>query len=111
MSLNQGNNPENNGEKGDGRKPFRFNIYWLYALIAAVLIGFNLFKGITPSTVETSQTVFEDSMLLRGYVKELQVIRNDGIVRLTIRQLQKNSAKMLNSTKTKDHTFSSLLPM
>jgi len=85
MSLNQGNNPENNGEKGDGRKPFRFNIYWLYALIAAVLIGFNLFKGITPSTVETSQTVFEDSMLLRGYVRELQVIRNDGIVRVTLK--------------------------
>ena len=85
MSLNQGNNPENNGEKGDGRKPFRFNIYWLYALIAAVLIGFNLFKGITPSTVETSQTVFEDSMLLRGYVKQLQVIRNDGIVRVTLK--------------------------
>lgn len=85
MSLNQGNNTENNGEKGDGRKPFRFNIYWLYALIAAVLIGFNLFKGITPSTVETSQTVFEDSMLLRGYVKELQVIRNDGIVRVTLK--------------------------
>ncbi|MFY7840815.1 MAG: ATP-dependent zinc metalloprotease FtsH [Lacibacter sp.] len=85
MSLNQGNNPENNGEKGDGRKPFRFNIYWLYALIAAVLIGFNLFKGITPSTVETSQTVFEDSMLMRGYVKELKVIRNKGEVRVTLK--------------------------
>ncbi len=85
MSLNQGNNPENNGEKGDGRKPFRFNIYWLYALIAAVLIGFNLFKGIAPSAEPTSQTVFEDSMLLRGYVKELQVIRNDGVVRVTLK--------------------------
>ncbi|RXK59840.1 ATP-dependent zinc metalloprotease FtsH [Lacibacter luteus] len=85
MSLNQGNNPENNGEKGDGRKPFRFNIYWLYALIAAVLIGFNLFKGITPASVETSQTVFEDSMLMRGYVKELKVIRNKGEVRVTLK--------------------------
>ncbi len=85
MSLNQGNNPENNGEKGDGRKPFRFNIYWLYALIAAVLIGFNLFKGITPTTVETTQTVFEDSMLMKGYVKELKVIRNKGEVRVTLK--------------------------
>ncbi len=85
MSLNQGNNPENSGEKKDTRKPFKFNIYWLYALIAAVLIGFNLFRGIAPDALPTSQVVFEDSMLMKGYVKELKVIRNKGEVRVTLK--------------------------
>ena len=85
MSLNQGNNPENSGEKKDPRKPFKFNIYWLYALIAAVLIGFNLFRGIAPDALPTSQVVFEDSMLLKGYVKNYLVVKNKGVVKVTLK--------------------------
>ncbi|MEJ8816801.1 ATP-dependent zinc metalloprotease FtsH [Lacibacter sp. H407] len=85
MSLNQGNNPENSGEKKDTRKPFKFNIYWLYALIAAVLIGFNLFRGIAPDALPTSQVVFEDSMLLKGYVKNYLVVKNKGVVKVTLK--------------------------
>ncbi|MBY0476396.1 MAG: ATP-dependent zinc metalloprotease FtsH [Chitinophagaceae bacterium] len=85
MSLNQGNNPENSGDKKDTRKPFRFNIYWLYALIAAVLIGFNLFRGLAPDAIPTTQNVFEDSMLLKGYVKSYLVVKNKGLVRTTLK--------------------------
>ncbi len=85
MSLNQGNNPENSGDKKDPRKPFKFNIYWLYALIAAVLIGFNLFRGIAPDALPTSQVVFEDSMLLKGYVKNYLVVKNKGVVKVTLK--------------------------
>lgn len=85
MSLNQGNNPENSGDKKDGRKPFRFNIYWLYALIAAVLIGFNLYRGITPDAIPTSQVVFEDSMLMKGYVEKYTIVRNKDLVRVTLK--------------------------
>jgi AFG3 family protein len=85
MSLNQGNNPENSGDKKDGRKPFRFNIYWLYALIAAVLIGFNLYRGITPDAIPTSQVVFEDSMLMKGYVEKYTIVRNKDVVRVTLK--------------------------
>ena len=85
MSLNQGNNPENSVDKKDPRKPFKFNIYWLYALIAAVLIGFNLFRGITPDALPTSQVVFEDSMLLKGYVKNYLVVKNKGVVKVTLK--------------------------
>jgi len=85
MSLNQGNNSENSGEKKDPRKPFRFNIYWLYALIAAVLIGFNLFRGMAPDAIPTTQNVFEDSMLMKGYVKSYLVVKNKGVVRATLK--------------------------
>ena len=86
MSLNQGNNTDNSsGDKKDGRKPFRFNIYWLYALIAAVLIGFNLYRGITPDAIPTSQVVFEDSMLMKGYVEKYTIVRNKDIVRVTLK--------------------------
>jgi AFG3 family protein len=87
MSLNQGNNTDNSGgDKKDGRKPFRFNIYWLYALIAAVLIGFNLYRGITPDAIPTSQIVFEDSMLMKGYVDKYIIIRNKNEVRVTLKK-------------------------
>ncbi len=85
MSLNQGNNSENSGERKDPRKPFRFNIYWLYALIAAVLIGFNLFRGMAPDAIPTTQNVFEDSMLMKGYVKSYLVVKNKGVVRATLK--------------------------
>lgn len=96
MSLNQGNNPESSGgDKKDGRKPFRFNIYWLYALIAAVLIGFNLYRGITPDAIPTSQVVFEDSMLMKGYVEKYTIVRNKDVVRVTLKTEAANDPAIL----------------
>ncbi|HLP37359.1 ATP-dependent zinc metalloprotease FtsH [Lacibacter sp.] len=96
MSLNQGNNPDSSGgDKKDGRKPFRFNIYWLYALIAAVLIGFNLYRGITPDAIPTSQVVFEDSMLMKGYVEKYTIVRNKDVVRVTLKTEAANDPAIL----------------
>jgi AFG3 family protein len=86
MSLNQGNNPENSGDRKDPRKPFRFNIYWLYAVIAAVLIGFNLFRGFTPDALPTSREVFLDSMLKKGYVESYMVVKNKGVIKVTLKE-------------------------
>ncbi len=86
MSLNQGNNPENSGDRKDPRKPFRFNIYWLYAVIAAVLIGFNLFRGFTPDALPTSREVFLDSMLKKGYVENYMVVKNKGVIKVTLKE-------------------------
>jgi AFG3 family protein len=96
MSLNQGNNTDNSGgDKKDGKKPFRFNIYWLYALIAAVLIGFNLYRGITPDAIPTSQVVFEDSMLMKGYVEKYTIVRNKDVVRVTLKTEAANDPAIL----------------
>lgn len=103
MSLNQGNMPENSGDKKDPRKTFRFNIYWLYALIAIVLIGFNLFRGFAPDTVNTSREVFMDSLLRKGYVKSYLVIKNKGVVRVTLKDEAVNDpfVKKLIASETK----------
>ncbi len=86
MSLNQGSNPENGGERKEPRKTFKFNIYWLYALIAAVLIGFNLFRGLAPDALPTSREVFLDSMLKKGYVQKYVVVKNKAAVRVTLKE-------------------------
>ena len=85
MSSNQpGSNMDGNQNK-DPRKGFRFNIYWLYGLIAAVLIGFNLFRGFTPDALPTSREDFIDSMLLQNDVASYKVITNKKLVRVTLR--------------------------
>lgn len=86
MSLNQGNNTENGGDRKDPRKVFRFNIYWVYIIIAAVLIGMQFFKGFTPDSLTISREVFIDSMLKKGYVKSYVVVKNKGVVRVTLHE-------------------------
>jgi AFG3 family protein len=49
------------------RKP-RFNIYWIYAIIFAVLIGFQLFGGaISGNSAKTTQLEFKQ-MITQGGV-------------------------------------------
>lgn len=86
MSLNQGNNMDNGGDRKDPRKAVRFKIYWIYALIAVVLIGFQLFRGFTPDALPTSREAFIDSMLRKGYVQNYLVVKNKGVVRVTLKE-------------------------
>lgn len=86
MSLNQGNNPENSGDRKEPRKSFKFNIYWIYGLIAVVLIGFNMYRGLAPDALPTSREVFLDSMLKKGYVQSYVVVKNKAAVRVTLKE-------------------------
>ncbi len=83
----QDNNTDNSGNKKEPRKAIKFNIYWVYALIVAVLIGFQFFKGFAPDALPTSQVAFEDSMLMKGYVEKYVVIRNKEVVRVTLKPI------------------------
>jgi cell division protease FtsH len=85
MSSNQSSNTDKGGEKKDPRKIFKFNIYWVYILIAAVLIGLQMFKGFTPDALPTSQRLFEDSMLMKGYVEKYTIIKNKDLVRVKLK--------------------------
>jgi AFG3 family protein len=77
--------PQGGGEDGQRRGP-RFNIYWVWAAIAIVLIGFNVFNGkFTPTAEETSQQDFY-SMLLNGDVEKVEIISNKNTVRVYIKQ-------------------------
>ncbi len=86
MSLNQGSNPENGGDRKEPRKAFKFNIYWLYGIIAVILIGFNMYRGLAPDALPTSREVFLDSMLKKGYVQSYVVVKNKAAVRVTLKE-------------------------
>lgn len=76
----------NEGGGKEPKKTIRFNIYWVYALIAAVLIGLQMFRGFAPDAIVTSQDVFIDSMLKKGYVQKYTIVKNKDIVRVTLKE-------------------------
>lgn len=79
--------PRLNGtEKGEGgpRKNPKFNIYWIYAIIAAVLL-FAQFMKFAPETTQTWEQEFRDKMLLQGDVERLDLVKNKDRVRVYIK--------------------------
>lgn len=76
--------PQGNSDDPQRRGP-RFSIYWVWAAIAVILIGFNVFSGkFTPTAEDTSQQEFY-SMLSRGDVEKIDVISNKNLVRVYIK--------------------------
>lgn len=72
-------------DKGDGpRKGSKFNIYWIYAIIAGVLL-FAQFMKFAPETTQTWEQEFRDKMLLQGDVERLDLIKNKDRVRVYIK--------------------------
>ena len=66
------------------RKGPRFSIYWVYAIIFAVLIGLQLYGPLSPSTTEIDQQTFE-AILTKGDIQEYKVISNRSLVRITLK--------------------------
>ncbi len=65
------------------RKTPKFSIYWIYAIIFAVLVGFNLYNPLAGNSDELTQTVFMD-MLKKGQVQDYTVISNRNKVEVTL---------------------------
>lgn len=72
------------GDDKSGRKGPKFSIYWIYAIIAAVLIAANLFN-MAPDTVKTNELEFRQKMLAAGDVDKLDLIKNKELVRVFIK--------------------------
>jgi cell division protease FtsH len=91
--------PKFNKSGGDGdnntpKKGPRFSFYWVYAIIFAVLIGFQLFSGpLTSNSAPIAQTDFE-GMIRRGDVKEYTIISNRNLIKVTL-----NKNTVTDSTK------------
>lgn len=81
--------PKFNGRPGDEnnnpRKGPRFSIYWIYAIIFAVLIGFQLFGPNFSSNVQIDQNQFEQ-MLKEGDVAKYTIISNRNVVRVKLKK-------------------------
>ncbi len=69
------------GDDNTPRKGPRFSIYWVYAIIFAVLIGFQLFSPFSSSTAKTTPNEFKQ-MILRGDVEKYTIISNRNIVKV-----------------------------
>jgi cell division protease FtsH len=76
----------NNGPEDDPKKRPRISIYWIYGLIFAAIIGYNLYNHAGGgSGVEIANTQFF-AMLKRGDVSQIKTVGNKKIVRVYINQ-------------------------
>jgi cell division protease FtsH len=96
--------PNSDGEPP--RKGPRFSIYWVYAIIFAVLIGFQVFSPFSPSTTQVDQDDFEQ-MLRQGDVEQYVIVSNRNIVRVTLSKeaIPKYGDKVKNANEAGPHLF------
>ncbi len=98
--------PDDNGE-GPKKGP-RFSIYWVYAVIFAVLIGFQMLPSFGSSSTPIDQNQFEQ-MLQAGDVAKYTTISNRNIVRVQLKDqaLPKYEGKVGKNLKATDeaHTY------
>lgn len=96
--------PNRPGE-GDNnpRKGPRFSIYWIYALIFAILIGFQLFQPFASGSGQVSQGQFQQ-MLREGDVEQYVIVPNRNVVRVKIKKeaIAKYEAKLGKKLSTDD---------
>jgi AFG3 family protein len=76
--------------KDDGnapRKGPKFNIYWIWAIIFAVLVGFQFFGSFTPDAKPLdSEQEFRTKMLQTGDVAKLVIVTNKNLVRVYVKK-------------------------
>ncbi|TRZ78533.1 MAG: AAA family ATPase, partial [Chitinophagaceae bacterium] len=78
--------PENNSNKkgtpkGDGPKLPKFNVYWIYGLIALSLLSARFFQ-MAPDIITTTEQEFKQVMLTRGDVERIDLVQNKELVRV-----------------------------
>jgi AFG3 family protein len=78
---NSPNNITPFGDDNSSKKKPKFNIYWIYGIAFAALIGYNFFRGVSSSGVETDQIKFKQ-MVKNGDVEKIKTVRNKKIVRV-----------------------------
>jgi AFG3 family protein len=70
---------------GNNRKGPKFNIYWVWAIIFAVLVGFQIFGSFSPDAKEITELEFY-RMMESGDVEKLNTVTNKNIVRVYIKK-------------------------
>src|SRR6202012_1151989 len=79
--------PRGDDDNGSRKGP-KFSIYWIWGIIAAVLIGFNLFGSFSPDAhqIENGDLEFRKNMLANGDVEKIDLISNKQLVRVYIKK-------------------------
>jgi AFG3 family protein len=88
--LNPNSMPPGNDEDPKKKSP-KLSIYWVYAIIFSIIIGYNLFRTTSGTGAEIDNTEFY-TMLRMGDVQEIKTVGNKKLVRVTIdpQKLQSN---------------------
>lgn len=94
--------PSDNGENNSPKKGPRFSIYWIYAIIFAVLIGFQLFN-FSSSSADINQSDFEN-LLTKNEVAKYTIVSNRNIVRVQLKPdaIPKEEGKIGKNLKASD---------
>src|SRR6478735_6317238 len=72
-------------KNGGARKP-RFSIYWIYAIVAIFLIGYQVMRGVTPDASDITELKFRQDMLSKNDVEKVEPVMNKNIVRVFIKK-------------------------
>src|SRR5882724_11509426 len=79
--------PGPGGDENNPRKGPKFSIYWIWGIIAAILLGFNFFGAFTPDAHHLdSELEFRNNMLKKGDVAKLVLVTNKNLVRVYIKK-------------------------
>ncbi|MBS1598184.1 MAG: ATP-dependent zinc metalloprotease FtsH [Bacteroidetes bacterium] len=79
--------PGAGGDENNPRKGPKFSIYWIWGIIAAILLGFNFFGAFTPDAHHLdSELEFRNNMLEKGDVAKLVLVTNKNLVRVYIKK-------------------------
>ncbi len=73
------------GDDKPSRRGPKFSIYWIYGIIAVVLISANFFS-MSPDAVRTTELEFRQQMLAKGDVEKLDLVKNKELVRVFIKR-------------------------
>ncbi len=76
-------------EEDPQRKGPRFNIYWVWGIIAAVLVSINFLNPFSPDAKEISQKEFQQ-MMLNNDVERIAIINNKNQVRVYLKSSAAN---------------------
>ncbi len=87
-NRNENRQPRMGNRPGGGEDPNqppkkgpRFSMYWIYAIIFALLIGFSWFSPFSANMVKTNNLAFK-SMLLSGEVSKYEIVDNRKTVKI-----------------------------
>ena len=76
-------NPDGSPGEEEPRKRPRFNIYWIYGLIFAAIVGYNFVRQGGSGGLQTDQLKFYE-MVRQGDVEKIKTIRNKKLTRVFI---------------------------
>ncbi|MBI3133140.1 MAG: ATP-dependent zinc metalloprotease FtsH [Bacteroidetes bacterium] len=79
------------------KKKQGFNAYWIYAIIAVLLISFNLFQ-FSGRDLEIQESDFYE-LAEHGYVEKMVVIKNQETAEIYFKQNKLDSIKLLDTVK------------